>query len=195
MGIFDFNLGSEEKEEKLPADIKQEEVRKMSGFSGISDVAKAAPSSYSETAPSQTRVRSAAPASAKQAKLSKADAAAAAKEERKRKALETVGKRYCKLIAEIPYDMWAKFAEDKMLALNEAEAKELADSYYELAQAIEPDFSNPWIIGFGICIQNGMLITSRYKYLSDLEEEAKKDKDESKLPPEPQQDDDRRGAK
>jgi hypothetical protein len=68
--------------------------------------------------------------------------------------------------------MWAKFARDQFFELTPEEAKELSDAYFELAQALQPDLTSPWVIGFGIMVQNGMLIAPRLRYMKEQEAKA-----------------------
>lgn len=151
-------------------EVKQAEVRKMGGYTSIEDVAKAAPSSYAESSipSSGTSKRS-----VRQTAATKKEQEDAKRELRKQQALETIGKRYAEMLAKIPYKMWARFADDQNLDLTKEEGAELAQSYYELAQAINPDLTSPWVIGLGLIIQNGMLVTARLKYLADEEKEER----------------------
>jgi hypothetical protein len=157
------------------AQIKQDQIKKMSGFSSIKDVASAAPSRLGERetldSPAVTR-RLSSPR-----KLSKAEQEAQEKEEkleRKRRALKTVGRRYAKWLAENPYKMWAAFADDDDLKLNPEESAELTEAYFELAEALEPDLTSPWVIGVGILAMNTSLVTTRLKHIRSLEEKEKK---------------------
>jgi len=149
---------------------KQEEVRKVSGYKSIGDVANAAPSSYGDVKTSPAAARRIAAAATK--RETKEEIAAREKEERKQKAIATIGARYCKLLATTPYSMWAKFARDQFFELTPEEAKELSDAYFELAQALQPDLTSPWVIGFGIMVQNGMLIAPRLRYMKEQEAKA-----------------------
>jgi len=155
-------------DKRSEGEVKQEEVRKMGGFTSIQDVAKSAPTDYKDAPPSTgTGKRQ----TARQAEVTKKALEEAKKEDRRQKALETIGKRYAEMLAKIPYKMWARFADDQRLDLTKEEAAELAQSYFELAQAINPDLTSPWVIGIGVIIQNGMLVTARLKYLADEEKE------------------------
>lgn len=175
MGIFDFSLNDDSSPKQGPpppteSEVKQSQMRKLGGFDSIKDVADAAPSDYAtpvNASPRQSRRESR--TGTRSAAASKREIAEQAKEEQKRKAMETVGKHYAKLLAELPYKFWAKFADDPRLSLTPEQSKELADSYYLLAQSINPDFTSPWIIALGVVIQNAILVVERFSMLNDEE--------------------------
>lgn len=157
-------------------DAKQKSVREMSGYDSISAVRSAAPEStagesFNIHAPADRlrtgagSVRGAAPK-----KLTKEELVAAEKEKQRLRALETVGKEYMRKLASVPYDSWAMLAADSYYKLKPEEAKELADSYYILAQSTNIDFSNPWVMGLGILSLHAVLIADRLKHMNRSED-------------------------
>ena len=186
MSIFDLNSEPDSTPPpQPPTAVKQAEMRKMVGYENISDVAADAPSDYATPANRESKRERASGRSERSERASvrtqaaqKKDAEAAAKAERQQRALETIGKKYAKLLAELPYEFWARFADDPRLKLNPEQAKELADDYFLLAQSINPDLTSPWVIALGIVISNAILIVERLKYLGD-EEKIQKLADET----------------
>lgn len=182
MSIFDLNSepeigGSSSAPPPPPTEVKQAQMRKMVGYDTIEDVAKDAPSDYATPANgergSTSRRERANRSTVRKETQNKREAAEAEKAERQQKALNTIGKKYAKLLAELPYEFWARFADDPRLKLSDEQAKELADDYFLLAQSINPDLTSPWVIALGIVISNAILIVERLKYLGD-EEKIKK---------------------
>lgn len=127
-------------------------IRKMSGYDGIASVREAASSTPEPVA-----------RPLRQSRVQKEAAEAAAKEEKRLAAMAVIGTQMMKEVAEIPYSTWAFLAQDPELRLSPDEAKELAESYYLMAQAIGADFSGPWSIGFTIIMQNLGFIGTRLK--------------------------------
>jgi hypothetical protein len=78
----------------------------------------------------------------------------------------------------VPYETWSFFAHDPRLRLTPEESKELADSYYVLAQAYEPDFSKPFWLIPTIAMSHVGLIAERMVYLNEKEKKAKNKKNE-----------------
>jgi hypothetical protein len=160
---------------------KQEEIRGLSGYSGIDDVRNAAPDksgtsdSSGDTRGSgrtrSTSSASAAPATSARGRKAYTEAQEEAKKaERKQKALDTAGKTILGKAAAVPYDAWAAFAAEPFLRLSEEEQKELADAYFEIAQAFDIDFSNKWLLLGGMCMFHINIIGVRMKMLADKEE-------------------------
>ena len=184
MSIFDLNSEPDSTPPPPPpTEVKQSQMRKMVGYDTIQDVAADAPSDYAtpsnrERGDSRTRREKTERSSARTQAQVKRDAEAQVKAERQQRALETIGKKYAKLLAELPYEFWARFADDPRLKLNPEQAKELADDYFLLAQSINPDLTSPWVIALGIVISNAILIVERLKYLGD-EEKIQKLADET----------------
>lgn len=144
---------------------KQKSVREMSGFDSIGAVRNAAPSSTAgefNINPEKPRSRT----SARAVQQSKEDLVAAEKEKQRLRALETVGKEYMRKLASVPYESWATLADDPYYKLKPEEAKDLADSYYILAQSTNIDFSNPWVMGLGILSLHAVLIADRLKHMN-----------------------------
>ena len=179
MGFWD------KKTDTKPEDTKTNTVTRMSGFSGIDEIASAAPSStgsqakpLDESRATVKRGRPSAasiPAPAPQAQSDKA------KEERKAKAMSIVGEALMREIAVIPYETWAFMASDPLLRLTEAEQKELADAYFLLAQAYDPDFSKPFWLALTITAKNWNLVSKRVKEHSDRVKLAKESNREDNL--------------
>lgn len=156
-----------EKKSEQPDTTKQEQVKKMSGFSDIGEVKRAAPSSYETTSAAPPRSRR---ATAIETKKSKEEQEKLEKEQRKQAAINTIGKRYTRLLAETPYEMWARFAEDPALSLTKEESDELAGAYFELAQALQPDLTSPWVLAGGIVFLNVTIVGRRLKHLKKMEQ-------------------------
>lgn len=178
MGFFDFKLDDKEiavpESEKKPeaqTSTKQQEVKKMSGYSDIKQVARDAPSSYDQNA---------APASAPRRGRQSAAAMRASEEDRKRaedearekRIFEILAPKYCDMLARMPYKMWAAYAHELQLNLTEDEAKEIADLYFKLAEAMKPKMSSPWVMVFGIGVAHVGLVLPRLRL---LEEKAQKE--------------------
>jgi hypothetical protein len=157
---------------------KQESVRGMAGYRDLSDVKNSAPDSTAgfsvdpDTPRRRTRATNAA------ATEQQKEAAAAAEAERLRlRALETAGKHILGKLASVPYDAWAMMAADEYYHLKPEEVKELADSYYIIAQGMKIDFSKPIWMMVGVLSLHSVLIADRLKHMA---EEKRKD-EEKKL--------------
>lgn len=181
-GLFnllgDDDIAKTDKQKKSEKDIKQEEVRKTSGFDSIGAVAAAAPSSYAESSGQVSSPSSSQSyrktSSATSTKAAKEAAAAAEKEAKRQKAIETFGKRYCKMAAEMPYDVWARIMGYDFLKLTEEQAQSLAEEYYEFIEIIKPDFTSPWTMLAALGIHNAILVGERVKMVNDANEKKKK---------------------
>lgn len=150
------------------------EVRKMSGYSSITEVAASAPESedipITRPAPRGRQSR------ASSARIPQAPppptAEQIAKEKAKAEAMAVVGRDIMAQIAEVPYDAWALVFADPELKLKPEESKKLADAYYLLAQAWNPDFSKPiWLLA-AISFHNIALVGKRLKYLNEKKAKA-----------------------
>lgn len=187
MGFFD--LGSKEDEiaepsskknktveaEEKPANVKQTEVRKMSGYSDIRDVARDAPENFTDTP--RGKQTSSKRISASERKAIEEERERAEKKERQKRALQTFGRRLCKTAAELPFDMWSQFAGYEFLKLSPEESLQITEMYFEYLEAIEPDLTNPWVIlGTAVFVQ-AVFAGQRLKKLKEIEQ-AQKDKDE-----------------
>jgi hypothetical protein len=189
MGIFDFDSEPgnqppkpDKKVKDSPPELKQSEMRKMSGFSDINEVARNAPASPGSVE-TNTSQRSSRRAATQERKVSKEESEKLEKLERQRAALNTIGKRYCKMMADAPYEMWARFAQDDFLRLTPDEGKELSDAYFELLNALEPDLTSPWVIAGGIVFMNAFMVGKRLKHLQEIAEKQEKENEDEKQPP------------
>lgn len=151
-----------------PVDAKGSQLDSMANFPDMAAAVGAAPSTTKagaeEIARPSNRPSSRASRTPPSAPVPPAKTAEEIKkEELRKKALDVVGKELCSEIAEIPYEVWAFMASNPELRLTKEEATELADSYFLLAQAIDPDFSSPWMLGFTLMAKNVVLVAKRVK--------------------------------
>jgi hypothetical protein len=165
----EFNLN----QPATPIDqTKQQQIREMSGHATLDDVKKAAPSHESDTAqPPNARTRT-----ARQAKQEQERTSQAQQEQKRENAMAVVGGQMMRELAEVPYSLWAFLASDPNLRLNPEDATRLAESYYILAQAYEPDFSKPFWLIPTITLMHLKLVAARLAYMTSktTEEEKKK---------------------
>jgi hypothetical protein len=180
VGIFDIGKDNDEIATPDKAGVKQEQVKQMAGFKDIREVAKAAPSGYGTSNPSDTP--SGRRLSSRDKAKQKEEQERQEKLEKRRRAIATLGKRYAKWLAENPYKMWAAFADDDRLKLNPEEAAELSEMYFELAEALEPDLTAWYVIAIGIAAQNSSLVIERLKYINEMEKEEHEKRTTPKLP-------------
>lgn len=151
---------------------KQESVSKMDGYATMGDVKNAAPDSTSSFTVEPERQRGKR-STTRNVKDVAQEAGAIQSEKDRLKALETAGKRILERLASVPYDAWAKLAEDEFYRLKPDEAKELAESYYLIAQGAKMDFSKPiWMIT-GVACLHLILVSERLKYMNEKAESAK----------------------
>lgn len=187
MALFDRKRSDENPKGKategnaVEPEKRQKELRSLSGFGSIDDVAKSAPSSTGGEPTTRTRTTGTAGRTTTP-RQSAAELEAAKKAERRAIALEGAGKAILKKAASLPYETWAALAADPELKLSELERKELADTYYEIAQGFDIDFSNPWILLVGMAGMHVDLVATRIKHLNDVEK-AKKDAEKAKANP------------
>jgi hypothetical protein len=177
-------LGLFSKTEKtIPSPDRDSQLRNMAEFPDLATAVASAPattkSSPDDVAKPSRAVRRSSPPSA-----SSAGSAQPAptqeeitKERLRREAMATIGKDVCEEIAAIPYEVWAFMASDPELRLTDEERKKLADSYFLLAQSVNPDFSSPWMLMFVVIAKNAMLVTKRVK--SNFDKHAEKEALES----------------
>lgn len=164
---------------------RQSELRGISGFASIGDVKAAAPSStVGETvnATGKTSGR-ASPASSRIASVGRkttADVEADRKAAKRQLALETAGRAILKKAAKLPYETWAILASDSDMELTPEQARDLADTYFEIAQGFDIDFSNPYILLFGMAGMHVDLVATRIK-ITNEKEKAKKAQRQAEL--------------
>lgn len=167
-------FGTKAKHQPEPLNIPTQDeaqassVRQMSGYKNIEDVKKDAPTS--DEAPASSRGQRQTSAAQTQ-RTSRAQVTAQAekdraKAERQQRAMEIIGKQLMDGLAGVPYEIWAFWLSDPALALKEEEQKELADAYYMLAQAFEPDFSKPIYLVPILALMNLRFTGRRFAYLA-----------------------------
>lgn len=152
------------------------EIRKLAGAGDLAATVRAAPSD-----PSEARIETSKPSRGRPSVSRSGPAATSTeqsekdrqKQERKERSLRVIGSQLTKGVAEIPYDLWAFFYADPELCLTKEEAKELAEAYFELAQAMDVDFSHPIWIAFTIVITNKAMIKARWEMLQEKERKAR----------------------
>lgn len=172
MGLFDGKPKEEKPAVKSANDAdseKRNQIKSISGYSSTEEVREAA-RKVVEGAGEKT----AKPTSTRSARQREIDQERA-KEEKKQAAMQAVGHHIMGKVASLPYDVWAKFADDEHLKLTPEQHKELAESYFLLAQTLNVDFSGPIALAFGIAISNAVLVGERLKYMSDKEEKQKEE--------------------
>lgn len=169
MGIFSKDKDKEK--DKSNGDgaekqaIKSDELKGiMGGFSGLQDLADSFVKNPPTKEPQPQTTRSS------RDRKSRESQEKAEEERLKLQAMEVIGKQLMAQIASIPYDTWAFLASDPALKLSPSEQKQLADSYYLLAQAVNPDFSKPIWIMTVIALQNLSLVGVRLKHLATKQE-------------------------
>lgn len=151
------------------AEAKAENIRGMSGYSSIDDVARNAPTFETETQQAGTPAMSGARKPTRKQvsdQLAEQERRRKIDEERRQKAMQVVGERLMVGLANAPYEVWAMLAADPMLRLNPDEQKELADAYMILAQAYEPDFSKPIYLIPTIMLMHARIGLTRTAYLA-----------------------------
>lgn len=174
MGLFDLN----EKDKKTdagkssaekPDGTKQTEIGKMSGYSSISDVASAAPSSVTpEGKPGAPSAKGAGAPLRETAK----ERESRLKAEERAKSMERVGRYWAKRLTNIPYDTWSKILMDNDLRLTKEEADELAEDLFMTLQAFDFDPTNKWMLLGGLLFTHGSVISLRLSRLADKEKLA-----------------------
>lgn len=138
----------------------------MTGFSGISDVAAAAPEvpgSGDMTTPVKTRGKSAA-GGAKTRRLTTEELKEQEKEKLVEEALSKVGGEMMKALAALPYEAWAVFFSDPALQLDKTQQQTLAESYLLIAKAIKPDQVADWrVLVLFAMLQNGKIVMQKVR--------------------------------
>jgi hypothetical protein len=70
-----------------------------------------------------------------------------AAQEKRKKAMQSIGKVLCRKVASTPYAFWASLVKNDSLRLNPQEQQELTDAYLEICQGYDADFTSPF---FGV---------------------------------------------
>lgn len=162
MGLFDKDKSKQQQPQPQPAPTgtqetdKIEEIRKISGFNSLDEVAQTA----------QDVIRDSAKRSADKKRISpkqKEEMEALAKAEQRKRALETLGRFLCREVSVVPYDVWSRFYNDPSLRLSEAEAEKLTEATFLVVQGFDVDFSSPWIGLAGLTLLHGAMIGTRIK--------------------------------
>lgn len=171
MGLFDGKPNAEKqtaKSDSAESSAKQNQIKSISGFDSTEEVREAARKVV------ESADKTAKPASTRSARQREIDKERE-KEEKKQAAMQAVGQHIMGKVASIPYDVWARFAEDDKLKLTPEQHKELAQSYFLLAQTMNLDFSGPVALVIGIAVSNAVLVGERLKYLAEKEERAQQE--------------------
>ena len=136
---------------------RMKEIRNLSGFSSLDDVAETARDIVNESARKQGERKKFTP-------RQKEELEAAAKEAKRKLALETLGRFFCRELTVIPYDMWAKFYNDPVLRLTPEEATKLTEATFLVVQGFDIDFSSPWIGLLGLVLMHAAAIGHRIQH-------------------------------
>jgi hypothetical protein len=137
---FRLDIVSQKAEETRAPDTSSE-TKKMTGFKDIGDVAANAPekaSSAGVASPSRSAT------SARGKKVSAEQQKQEEKDKKVDEALSKVGTEMMKELACLPYEAWSLFFSDPDLRLTEEEAKQLANSYFLIAQSLKPEQLASW---------------------------------------------------
>lgn len=151
---------------------KGDQVRAMAGYPDLATATSMAPSSTAKPASTDetsSKSRRATKSAAAQPPANQPTAEQIARERLRLEAMAVVGKDFMKDVAGLPYEVWSFMASDPELKLDKEEQEKLADSYWILAQSINPDFSSPWMLGFSLVLKNAALVGKRMKMLHDKE--------------------------
>jgi hypothetical protein len=153
------------------------EIRNLSGFNSLDDVARTAEDMVRDSAK-----RSADKRNNRLSPKQKEEAEAAAKAAKRQQALETLGKFFCRELTVIPYDAWSKFYSDPALRLSPEEAQKLTEATFLVVQGFDIDFSSPWIGLLGLVLMHSAAIGHRIQHLAAMGvyDDDKKKKDEQK---------------
>ena len=165
MSLWDEQKKKDESQET--ADRHAENIRGMAGFKNLEEVASTAPKSDDEPVTRQDKKTSKrAQQEAARQQQQKQAAEDKRKDELKQAALQMLGQDVCKDFAAIPYDVWAFWMSDPNLGLTKEEQRELADTYWMLAQALQPDFlASPWFLAVIVLLRNVRYVGRRFTYL------------------------------
>jgi hypothetical protein len=93
-------------------------------------------------------------------------------EEKRLLAFKRIGGALCRKVATIPYNVWAAVVHRPEMALSDEEAKELTDSYLQLLEGTEIDFSNPKWALMAIMAINIECIARRIPHFKQMMDEA-----------------------
>lgn len=172
MGMFSFNdkkqdARGETKEKETATttdDERQAQVRAMSGFNSIEEVANSA-KDFSRTAVASARE----PRKEKSQRVTasqKEQIEAEAKRLKVEKAMEVVGKRIAQTLAKAPFDFWAYAASDPDMHLSPDEQKEFIENITLFFQSVDIDFSKPWMAAAGVVFYATYLVWIRVDILN-----------------------------
>jgi hypothetical protein len=178
-------FGGKENENKPDAsgedqsERKQSEVRRMSGFDTIDEVAEAARKRTSGEEEAASRARGKSRIASARNKRQEEEAKAAKEAADRQKAREVVGKHLMNKLANIPYDAWAAYANDPRFKLSAEESKELADGYYLLATSLDLNFNSPLWLFLGVAFYNIVLVAERLPIQAEADARAAQNKEKT----------------
>lgn len=182
MGLFDkakekekTNSGTTPEAAGAQQPDRMNEIRNISGFNSLDDVAATAQDIINESARKSADKKRISP-------KMKEEAEAQAKAVKRALALQTLGKFFCKELTTIPYDLWAKFYDDPVLKLSTEEATRLTEATFLVVQGFDVDFSSPWIGLLGLGLMHSAIIGQRMKHLVDTGVIGEDKKKEEKKP-------------
>lgn len=158
---------------------RMKEIRGLSGFNSLDDVAATAQDIINESARKSADRKRVTP-------KQKEEMEAQLKAQKRALALQTLGKFFCKELTTIPYDLWAKFYNDPALKLSVVEAERLTEATFLVVQGFDIDFSSPWIGLTGLLLMHGAIIGQRMQHLVETgamgeDKEEKKETQPEKL--------------
>lgn len=167
-----------EKPESAPEINRAEQIRNLSGFNSLDDVAATAEKMVSDSAKGRA-------AKSRLSPRQKEEAEEAAKAQRRTMALQTLGRFLCRELTVMPYEAWSAFFHDPSLRLSEDEAVKLTEAAFLTVQGFDIDFSSPWVGLTGLFLMHGVAIGGRVKrqiesgaYEKDTEQKTEKPKEE-----------------
>lgn len=159
---------------------RAEQIRNLSGFTSLDDVAEQAERMVADSAKGRA-------AKSRMTPRQKEEAEEAAKIARRQQALQTLGRFLCRELTVMPYEAWSAFFHDPSLRLSQDEAIKLTEAAFLTVQGFDIDFSSPWVGLTGLLLMHGVAIGGRVKrqiesgaYEKD-EKEKKEEAEEERL--------------
>lgn len=162
--------GAEAPDTQAPDRMK--EIRNISGFSSLDDVAATA----------EDLVRDSARKSADRKRISpkqREEMEAAEKAAKRQLALQTLGRFLCRELTVMPYEAWSHFFSDPALRLSPAEAEKLTEAAFLTVQGFDIDFSSPWVGLTGLVLMHGVAVGNRVRHQMEVgayDDDNKKEK-------------------